>query len=124
VSELHDKQVHFARLLPRLIDHAYGLGLEVALGEAHRTPEQAALNAQKGIGIKNSLHCDRLAIDLLLFRGGVYLRDSDDYRELGEFWESLSTPGYQCCWGGYFKDDFGYPKPDGGHFSIAHNGRK
>lgn len=118
VLTLRQTQSTFARLLPRLIDKAFELGFDVTLGETYRTPEQAALNAKLGIGIKNSLHCDRLAIDLMLFRDGVWLQNTDDYAELGEFWESLSSDEHSCCWGGAFKIR------DGGHFSIAWDGRK
>jgi hypothetical protein len=83
-----------------------------------RSPEQAALNAKKGSGIKNSLHLDKLAIDLNLFINGVYKTDSKDHKPLGDYWKSLSTKDYQCCWGGDFK------KPDGNHYSIEHEGIK
>lgn len=107
------KQSRFVRLVARLIEHAYSIGYELTFGEAYRTPEQAALNAKSGSGIRASLHCERLAIDLLLFRDGVYLKGSEDYRPLGEFWETLAP---DCAWGGRFGD--------GNHFSIVHNGRR
>ena len=112
---LHDQQVLFARLLPGLIDQAFLLGYEVVLGEVWRTPEQAARNAESGIGIVNSLHCDRLAIDLILFRDGVWLQKSADYEPLGAWWERQDP---LCRWGGRFT------RPDGGHFSLERNGVK
>ena len=113
---LGQKQRVFTRLLARLIDYAYGAGYELTLGDAYRSPQQAAANAAAGTGIRNSLHTQRLAIDLNLFAAGQYQTDSASYRALGEFWESLSMPDYTCCWGGRFA------KPDGNHFSIEHGG--
>ena len=115
---LGQKQRVFARLVARLIERAYHSGYELTFGETYRSPAQAAANAAAGTGIRNSLHTKRLAIDLNLFEGGVFLTDSEAHRPLGEFWESLSTPDYECCWGGRFA------KPDGCHYSIAHEGIK
>lgn len=111
MSLLFDRQVEFAKLLPMLISKAYELGYLLTLGECYRTPEQAALNAQRGSGIPNSLHCLRLAVDLQLFLNGRYLTSTEDYKPLGEFWESLGG-----SWGGRFS------KPDGNHFSLSFNG--
>ena len=113
---LGQKQRVFARLVARLIEHAYTLGYELTLGEAYRTPAQAAANAAAGTGISNSLHTQRLAIDLNLFKDGIYLTDSAGHLPLGEFWESLSAPDYTCCWGGRFK------RKDGNHYSIETGG--
>lgn len=107
---LREKQSRFVRLTGLLIEWATQQGYELTFGETWRTPEQAALNAAKGIGIRNSLHCDRLAVDFNLFRGGKLI---SDYRPLGEYWESLSP---DCRWGGRFGDP--------PHFSIEHGGRK
>lgn len=113
---LREKQSLFVRLVARLIDQATLLGYELTFGECYRTPEQAALNAEKGSGIRNSLHTQRLAIDLLLFIKGAYQTSTEAYRPLGVWWEGLSTADYTCAWGGRFND--------GNHFSIAHNGVK
>ena len=111
---LGQKQRRFTKLVGLLIEYAYNHGMELTFGEAYRTPEQAKLNAQKGIGIVNSLHVERLAIDLNLFVGGKYQTDSAAYKSLGEYWESL---GPDCAWGGRFS------RPDGNHFSVRHGGR-
>lgn len=95
----------------KLILKAGEMGYEVTLGEAWRTPEQARLNAKKGTGIEGSLHVLRLALDLNLFRGGVYLPWSKDHQPLGEWWESEGG-----SWGGRFGD--------GNHYSLEHNGRR
>jgi uncharacterized protein YcbK (DUF882 family) len=65
-ESLQSKQSRFARMVAALIVKATELGYEVTFGEAYRTPEQAALNAKSGKGISNSLHTERLAIDLNL----------------------------------------------------------
>jgi hypothetical protein len=108
-----EAQRKFTRMSGELIVWAYENGYELTYGEAYRTPEQAALNAAKGSGISNSLHTKRLAVDLQLFKDGVYLTDSHAYEPLGVFWESLGG-----AWGGRFS------KPDGNHFSLAWEGVK
>lgn len=108
---LREKQSEFVRMIALLIHEAHRLGYQLTFGEAWRTPEQAALNAAKGSGIKRSLHCDRLAVDFNLYRDGVWLQKSDDHKPLGEFWEELGG-----SWGGRFGD--------GNHYSLAHDGRK
>lgn len=107
------KQRRFVRMLGWLIEWAYSHGYELSEGEGYRTPEQAALNAQKGIGIANSLHCDRLAHDFNVFRAGALLSDGKLFSDLGAFWKSLAP---DAAWGGEFQD--------GGHFSLMHGGRK
>ena len=87
------------------------LGYEMTQGEAWRPKEQAKRNASKGLGIVNSLNCDRLANDLNLFKNGKYLTTTEEYREAGEIWESMGG-----TWGGRFGD--------GNHFSTAFMGRK
>lgn len=109
---LREHQSLFARLLPRLLDFAYNNGYEVTLGEAWRPPETAELYAKTGRGIANSLHTDKLAIDLNLFKNGVFLGSTEDHRPLGEFWEALHP---LCRWGGRFRD--------GNHYSVTYGGR-
>lgn len=105
---LRQKQSRFALAVALLIQEADKRGYEVTLGEAYRTPQQAAANAKAGTGTANSLHCQRLAIDINLFRGGAFLARSEDHRPLGEWWESLS-PDHR--WGGRFND--------GNHYSLS-----
>jgi len=114
---LLEKQQTFVILIGRLIDYCYREnGWKLTFGETYRTPEQSALNAKTGKGIANSLHTQRLAVDFNLFKDGTLCKLSEDFKELGEYWENLSTPEAKCCWGGRFKD--------GNHFSIEHNGIK
>lgn len=115
---LREKQSIFAEMVAYLIIEAIKKGYEVTLGEATRSSEEALRLHKKGLGNKNSLHIKRLAIDLNLFRNGVYLTKSEDYKDLGFWWERQSTSAYECAWGGRFKN------ADGNHFSIAHGGVK
>lgn len=108
---LSQQQRLFTRLVGELISWAYANGFELTFGEAYRTPEQAARNAKVGKGIANSLHIQRLAIDLNLFVNGVYQTSTEAHRPLGEYWESLGG-----SWGGRFS------KPDGNHYSLERGG--
>lgn len=113
METLGEKQRRFTRLVGLLIEWAYANGYELTFGDAYRSPEQAKANAAAGKGIVNSLHCQRLAVDLNLFWLGEYITESSRYKPLGDYWKSL---GDDCRWGG----DFG----DGNHFSIEHGGVK
>lgn len=111
---LRQKQSLFAEHVALLISKALALGFEVTLAEAYRSPEEAARLARVGKGIRNSLHTQRLAIDLNLFKNGKYLSASEDHRPLGEWWEMQHE---LARWGGRFT------RKDGGHYSFAHEGR-
>lgn len=109
---LGEKQRLFARLVPRLIDHAHALGYEVTLGDAYRDARAfGAMGTSIAYGHPNSGHKQRLAIDLNLHRGGIYLSATEDHRPLGEWWESQHP---YARWGGRFKD--------GNHYSFEHEG--
>lgn len=109
-------QWEFAVAVMHLIGQARVLGYNVTLGEAYRTPEQAKLDAAKGTGIVDSLHCERLAIDLNLFtRGGEYLTGAEGYTELGTWWKKQ---GLNYRWGGDFTTR------DYDHFSLSPDGRR
>lgn len=116
--KLIEKQFKFTNLLAQLIYYAYSQGYTITMGEVLRTPEQAHANALSGAGIEHSLHLLKIAADLNLFKNGVWLKNTEAYKPLGEYWEGLSGTDYKCCWGGRFAD------PDGDHFSIEHEGVK
>jgi hypothetical protein len=111
---LGEQQRKFLPLVAKLIEWAYANGYELTAGEMYRTPQQAALNAQSGAGISNSLHTQRLAVDLQLFINGVYQTDTPAYKPLGDYWASLHP---DCCWGGNFRT-----RADGNHFSLTWGG--
>jgi len=104
---LGEKQRVFTRLLvSRLLPRAYELGFEITLGHAFRCADCLT-------GRKSSAHKNRLGIDLNLFKDGKYCVNTEDHRELGEFWESLHEG---CRWGGRFRE------VDGNHYSFEHTG--
>jgi len=99
--KLYKKQSIFAQNVALLIQHIHSKVYDVTFGEAWRSAEQAAIYAREGKGIKDSLHCRRLAIDLNIFNAtGVYLTDFDSYEPFGIYWESLHPLNR---WGGKFK---------------------
>lgn len=113
---LREKQSIFVLLVAKLIIFTYEQGYELTFGEAYRSFQEASRLAKLGVGIKESLHTLKLAIDLNLFINGIYQTDSISHKPLGEWWESQSTTQYKCIWGGRFGD--------GNHYSIAYGGRK
>ena len=96
---LGQKQRKFSLMVAKLIIFAYDHGYEITLGDAW---------ARDG-HMKDSLHYKRLAIDLNLFKDGVYLTKTEDHKDLGTYWESLGG-----SWGGRFND--------GNHYSLSHGG--
>lgn len=104
---LSDEQWEFLKDVSRLISYADELGYKLTSGELYRTPEQAEINANKGVGIRDSLHTKRLAVDFNLFIDGNYRTDSQAHEKLGEFWEALNDKNR---WGGRFS------RPDGNHY--------
>lgn len=111
---LGQKQRLFAKMVARLIDKAHDLGYEVSLGDAYRDPRvHGNVGEKKSYSSANSVHKERLAIDLNLFKDGKYLTSSEDHRELGEWWEKqheLARSGIRFN--------------DGNHYSFEHQGRK
>lgn len=105
---LGEKQELFMRLLPRLIDKAHELGFEIRGGDLFRDPRvHGEHGVKKGYGAAKSVHKLKLAIDLNLFKNGKFCAETEDHRELGEWWKKQHP---DCRWGGDFKD--------GNHYSI------
>ena len=87
---------------------------QVSLGEAFRPISVARSYAQAGIGVANSLHTKRLAIDLNLFVDGKYATDSAAHKPLADLWLIVGKEfGVVPAAGVYFS------KPDGNHYSCA-----
>lgn len=148
--KLARKRQVFTQRLAELVVWARRQGYEVALDEVRRGKAQANWNAShckvrkngkrceqrrgapihqphferwhrfRPIGIRSSLHLNGLASDLLLFQHGAYLTQTEAYESLGGQWEGFSgiydEEELRFVWGGRFRD--------GGHFSIAHRGRR
>lgn len=111
---LREARCLFSRNLAVLIERAFAMGYEVAIGEVSRDPRVAQLNAQSGKGISNSLHLIGLAADLHLYRGGRYLAQTDEHAQLGQVWKGLHEGNR---WGGDFQ------RKDGNHYSFTWEGR-
>lgn len=109
---LREKQSKFVLMLPLLIAKATELGYELTLGDAFRDQRVfGVLGERKGYGHSKSAHKVRLAIDINLFKNGVFCGDTEAHKPLGEFWESIGG-----TWGGRFND--------GNHYSLEHDGVK
>lgn len=93
---LREKQSIFARKIALLILYIYERGYEVTFSDAYATDGHK----------DNSFHYKRLAIDLNLFKGGVYLKETKDHIQFGLFWESIGG-----TWGGRWED--------GNHYSFG-----
>lgn len=101
-SDLLEHQMRFLPMAASLILQAQQMGYGATGGDLYR-------DSRCPYGNPNSLHKHRLAIDLNLFRDGVYLTKSEDHQPLGEWWEGIGG-----TWGGRFND--------GNHYSLAWGG--
>jgi len=110
---LGEQQRLFGKLVGELLHHIYDQKLEVTLDWMYRPPEVAAYYASIGVGIRSSLHTLKLALDINLFKDGVWLRDTESHKPIGEWWKQQHP---LCRWGG----DWG----DGNHYSLEWNGVK
>jgi len=106
---LREKQAHFTINIAYLIIWSYNQGYELTVGDCYR-------DIRCEYGHPKSLHRQRLAIDLNLFKDGAYLTNTEDYKPLGDYWKSLHALNR---WGGDFKNN-----PDGNHFSVEHEGMR
>lgn len=107
-------QIEFTKLVPALLQKAFGLGYDVTLGDAFRDSRvHGAMGVKMGYGHPRSAHKLRIAIDLNLFKNGEYKGNTEDHRELGEWWEKQHP---QARWGGRFND--------GNHYSFEYEGVK
>jgi hypothetical protein len=113
-SSVGQKQRLFAWLWPQLLVRAWAMGYEVVQGEVYRGPGEVARLAALGKGHPKTLHRKCLAGHAYLFRDGKYLKDTEDYRDLGNWWLAQHP---LCRWGGSF-----ITFKDGVHFSVTHGG--
>ena len=105
--KLFETQSIFTLNTARLILWADEQGYRLTFGEVHRPKEMAEIYAKRGIGIKDSQHCKRLAVDFNLFVNGQYQRSGDGYTRLGIAWEALHEDNRA-----------GYHFGDGNHFEM------
>ena len=114
MSRLVELQIQHASNIAQLIMRLNLIGYGVVGEEWKRPMEMVEIYAKRGTGSKNSLHPDKLATDLSLFKDGKYLTKTEDYKVAGDIWKSLDP---LCAWGGDWK-------VDGNHFSTMFMGRK
>jgi len=81
MSELLEKQFSFGRLLPRLLAAMLDAGYTYTLG--------CARCALPGHHRKGSCHYQGLAIDINLFKDGVWLKDGKDHEQFHDVWETM-----------------------------------
>ena len=120
----------FAFDVGRLLSWIESQGYQATWGESWRSQVEAWINALVpgctlqalkndltintystpvgGYGIQNSLHCERLAVDLNIFIDGKLVEDKATLQPIGDYWESLSPMNH---WGGNFTT-----RPDTDHF--------
>lgn len=108
-----EKQAKFLELICKFILALSERGYKTTCGEFFRPEFVAKIYKEQGKGIANSLHCQRLAADLNIFKDGKLIERCE---EAGLLWESMSEDGHVCAWGGRFGD--------ADHFSLAFDGRK
>ena len=94
---LGDDQRRFTGMVADLILFAISQGYGLTFGDAY-----AKIGHKDG-----SFHYKRLAVDLNLFKAGVYLTETEDHAPLGKKWKEMGG-----TWGGDFKH------PDGNHYSY------
>ena len=106
---LSDAQKEFAYHVGCLLVHIGTMpNYTCTLGDAYRDPRvHGKLGEKKSYSSANSRHKERLAIDINLFYDDVYLRKTEAYKSVGEYWTGLH-PDNQ--WGGDFSNK------DGNHF--------
>lgn len=98
---MQPQQSKFCRMVTLLITFIELAGYEVTFGDAW------AKSGHK----KRSLHYIRLAIDLNLFKDGVWLKETKDHAPFGSFWEMMGG-----SWGGRFGD--------GNHYELKRSGKQ
>jgi hypothetical protein len=115
--KLSEAQAKFALAVAHLIIKINEMGCSVTLGEAYRPPQTAEFYAKQGKGIIKSLHIQKLAIDLNLFKGDEYLAKTEDHKQVGLWWEEYGIlNNMPLRWGGRFGD--------GNHYSYEWEGVK
>ena len=114
VLRLGEKQELFARLIAEHITWLYRQGYKVRGGDWFRDSRVHGKVGEKvGYGAAYSMHKDKCALDINLFKNGKYLTTTKSHQISGEKWESRHP---LCAWGGRWED--------GNHYSLEHEGRK
>ena len=119
---IREKQTKFAGMIGRLVMKSIDLGTPFFILEMYRSLETQKGYVARGVSkTLNSKHLDGLAIDIAFLLDvhddGKLNYIPEQYKPLGEFWESIGGR-----WGGRFGDDLTTEKIEGwdsGHFEFA-----
>ena len=102
---LRKLQTLHLRMIGILVDFAHLVpGRALTCGDAYRDPRAYGKTGEHGCagyGYSGSNHKLRLAHDFNLFVKGEYMTSSEDFRELGRFWEAMDK---RNRWGGRYDD--------------------
>lgn len=109
-TTLREQRCLFARLIAEHTLWLIQQGYEVAYDEG---TERITVKDPTSDHMKNSVHHVGLAMDINLYKDGVWLDKTSQHKISGDKWK---TRHELCRWGG----DFG----DGNHYSFEHEGRK
>lgn len=97
---LGQEQEVFAKQVVMLINQAWELGYAVRLGEVQRPIEMQEIYVRTGRSkTMDSQHIKKLAIDLVLLRGGIVCTH-EQIIPLGKWWEALDSKNR---WGGSWR---------------------
>lgn len=84
------------------------------IAEAERPKWVAVIYAERGLGIVDSLHTQKLAQDKNLYIAGKYATRTSDHTLSGIVWEAIGPSfGVNTRWGGRFK------RQDGNHYECV-----
>ena len=116
---LSERQRLFVKCLGALIQYATQQRYELTLGEGYILEQRKTRSGNvvsDGVHMPGSLHYVRLAQDLNLWVGGMYITDGGHpaWTDLGTYFEGLDP---LCRWGGRFRSG------DANHVSVTYNGK-
>ncbi len=112
---LTDRQVLHTSRMGKLICFAGAKGIQVKVVEWNRLLETQQEYVAKGVSkTLNSKHLENCATDLYIIVNGAPTEDMEQYRALGEYWESVGGR-----WGGRFHDAAAWLAKHGRDFDPA-----
>ena len=95
---LRMEQSAFAKDTVKLYVFIENNGAEFTYGEAQRTIDQQEIYVKSGKSkTMKSYHLQKLAVDLNIFKDGIWFQKKDELQVYGDFWESLNPLNQ---WGG------------------------
>ncbi len=115
-SELVQLRIDFTRALCELVRWAGEQGYEMAYGEGYVAITDAADGDYDGPHVNGGAHYTGLGHDMILYRGGVPVTNSEDgwWLAIGTRWKQIDD---RARWGGDFA------RRDANHFSFAYQGK-